>query len=1033
MKTKLRMFLFMCLSLFGCQETKPIEIKIDLAVSDGLVTVDGAVEKDCTDNTTAEWRDWSGVDNDSQYISCGDFGNCPLGYICHNGNLCCPPNLPQQCANQCFSADCECVIDGNIVMCLPVGFNYCGNGVACDGNKEEKCVFVDTKETYYCLTDNQTYCRDDLFCNKETEYCFQQGETSFCVENGKVLCLSGILCEKDEEVCGVNHCCPVVQPQECEDSCCFLDEYCSDCGCLPIGAECCQGVLCVAGETCAPDGLPACYPETGDYCANGRFCEPGMVCTKDSCCPQEQPQQCGSGCCPASYQCLVTSYGKKCIPPGTEPCGDTWCEPDEYCADHKANLCLHDFSVLCADGHVCSDGLFCAGPTCCSEFNPNQSCGSLCCPLNWQCINFGEACIPPGATYIGNGQYCDPGKFYNSENGQCDQIGWEPCGAGPACPPDKACAQDKELNLKQCCPADQDALCGDKCCYSGYKCIHDGVKNVCLPPGSEYCWGANVNEWCPPGTFCGKKGKKCVPIGAMECENGEFCPIGDLCTESSPPCCPWLAPAPCEEECCLINQDCKTVNLKKQCLPKNTQICPGIIINNEILWPDKICYNGDFCEVDQACMSEEYYKKKYSYCGCGYTCAETQNCGGLCSSVCCEKGVAADGGCNLSECFAAVIGQIQCHEDVTGKFISCCHWAGSGGKQEIVDQIKECAAALCKNLNCSGGNQVCCTYDKPRTVGCLIGCIPSGQICYDVPTSNSTAAYLSPIESGFLTKNTEATIGDYCSNADYLSWAIGIMTLGFVTLDVYFNPAGFAENFDSQTGTYHSENEAGEWIQGESGTELLVAEFTWIIDNLEGIDCPHGPYAQLYILIHRKGIQPDLNKPTFAGLKNNTVYGSGAHRLKGPLSGSDTWSVCLCYGLGWLGICFDETCWGSFGSFDSNAEEEWVDYLSIKYSPGQAGVYKWEKGEDEIYFTLREADSPVMGVPRWDDFMGLRVVTKSETKTPGGKMIPLYKYECVAEDDDPGNDGEIDPDGNPYYYKTNLIAGFVRLRTIIVP
>jgi len=969
------------------------------------------------------------------YISCGEVGYCPVGYTCFNGTLCCPPNLPQECDNQCYPADCQCTIDEEFTLCLPDGFKYCGKGVACDKNVEEECTLIEAENTFYCLTDKQAYCGNGLICQKDKEDCVQQGEEFFCVSKGKTLCVSGLQCYKEIEVCGVNHCCPTVQPQECNELCCYPDEHCTECGCLPITANCCAGELCVAGYACAPDGSSACYPETGDYCEDGRFCPPGMVCTKDDCCAQGQPQECGGICCPVYYDCVYTTYGKKCIPPDTEPCGDTWCESDEYCAEPTMNLCLHNFATLCPVGQICEDGLFCAGPTCCSMFNPNQDCGGLCCPSNWKCINGGEACIPLDAIYLGNGKYCEVGTKFNEENGNCDPVGWEPCGSGAACPPGKTCAMEEQN--KQCCPVDQAALCKDKCCYTGFGCCSE---NICMPPGAECCWGKNVNEWCSPTTFCGIKGKKCIPVGAMECENGDYCSIGEKCTESVPPCCPWVAPIPCETQCCALSQKCETVDLKKKCIPKDAEVCPGVIINNEILIKDTICYGSTFCEEDNYCMDDSYKNQEYNYCGGGETCPINESCAGLCSDFCCEKEPEnEEEKCNLESCLLSTGGwgtpKPTCQEN--GTTITCCG-ENLGNSAWIINQIKQCVNEKCGNLNCGQGvyNKFCCTYDKPKTVGCLVGCIPSGRLCYDMPSSSGSLA--NPIESSILPEEVPFEVGDQC----YDDWAFSTFSpvLGWLDIisgvQVYFHPAGFGPKYYNDI--FHVEDDLSQWVSYNSGDEILVVEFVWTVDNLEGNNCPHGPYAQFYILVHLPGTQPNTNKFTTPEIKNAALYGADKYQLLGPIGppegSADSWEFCWCVGFDWLGICWDAYCVSSYGDFDSKVKEEWVDYIFMNYTPGKAAIHKWGS-EKEIYLTLREKDDePNFG--RVDDYMGLIKVEKEKTKTPCGVTYKLNVYDNTKEDDNPNNDWDVAPGGEggtAYHYPTKKVGAHLRLRTIVVP
>lgn len=975
-------------------------------------------------------------------ILCGKIGVCNEGFVCVDDSLCCPLSMPINCNGQCFPENCACVAEDNFTLCVPDNMDYCGNGISC---LKGECYFVQDIESYECVPEDKNYCGNNVFCLKDKETCYQDGNDYYCTPNDKIYCDKDLLCDKVKEDCYFDKdlnkfyckpkgliycgeekwcenwqvcpsCCPKDQSIECGETCCYSEEKCVDKEnsiCKPKTAVWCNGILCAAGMACATDGLAICYPKNGDYCGNGQSCPGGTVCTgepgKIICCSQNSPQLCGHICCPDYYICVNAIFGKKCVPPNTTPCGSVWCIADEYCFDGNLSLCIKIGSEPCGNNKFCEPGTYCKNGTCCAIFNVNKDCSELCCPSDWQClknVDIGKVCIPQGAEYIGNGQYCNKGKFYNKENNSCDPIGWKPCGAGPACPPGMECV--KEGANKQCCAPDQTVLCGDKCCSYNTQCIHDGAKNVCIPIGAEYCWGNSVIEWCPSVTYCGKK--KCIPDNAIECANGDFCSAIEKCTNSNPQCCPLFAPIPCETSCCFTGYECKTFeNGQKQCCQPDSIVCgnqccsskyecktfsngqkqccsKGAVVCKDICCPtsytceefngqplclppgwevchtgilgfsDTICYNNTFCENDGYCLNSKYKGQVYNYCGGGKFCPTDQNCGGLCSDVCCEE----------------------------------------------------------------------------KKVGCLAGCVPSGQLCRDIPTTNSINAFINPQESGLLPQNTPYEIGDECYDGFAVIGFAGWLAIGSVS--VSFQPVGFANNYDYTTGIYNATagDESANWIWGNPGDEILVIEAVWMIDNLEGNDCPHGPYAQLYILVHKKSKAPsNLNKVLWSKVKNNTVYGYNTHFLKGSLQGTDSWKICVCYAE-FLGICFKEKCWTKYGDFDSDVKQEWIDNIYMKYTPGKAGIYAWGKNEKEIYLSLRESDGePKFG--RYDDYMGLQKVTKEETKKPCGALVPLHKYENVLEDDDENNDKDVDPNtGKPYYYKTGNIAAWLRLRTVIV-
>ena len=933
------------------------------------------------------------------YVSCGEGGSCLLNFVCVNDSICCPNSLPQGCGGQCFSADCECVEDKEFSFCLPDNMEYCGRGVSCQKNE---CYLADDTEEYYCVSEDQGYCGDGVVCDLNADEICQQGEGRFyCAPKGYLYCFGkDRLCE-ESEICTENSCCPKVQPLECGQTCCYPGENCVDADksvCLPKGGQYCNGAVCVAGEDCAPNNLSDCIPEIADICANGQVCSSGSVCSigeEGDCCPQGQPQRCGKICCPANFTCMETGFGKKCVYPGAEPCGDGECDPGEFCAIEIFGICAEDGSDPCDDGHICEPGTYCAGPTCCSFINANQSCGMLCCPSDWDCINNGEACIPSDAEYLGNGKYCDVGTKFNTKNGNCDPIGWEPCGTGAACKPGTTCSE--EGDNKQCCPTDQKTLCGDKCCFFGFKCFHDGAKNVCIPPGGDYCWGTNVNEWCSPGKICGEKGKNCIPNGAMECENGDFCAVSEKCTESKPSCCPWAAPIPCVSKCCSLNSTCEEISGEKICLSTSFEICPDTIMGDTLCFKD-----NSFCAPDGACIDNKWKGLEYNYCNGGEACGIDQSCGALCSGICCD-GIDLDDECKgkITECLP----NYGCSETKTT--VSCC------GKQDSAFAT-ECIGKACKNLQCapSGtGNYACCTYDKATPVSCINGCVPFGQICYDIPTTDMGT--LEPNESGMIPEQIPYEV----FKQDWVDYLVELgMMAGLVGVGVFngfeFVPAGLSPNIGPD-GVYQIElvsppcSEDNNWDKPKKGDKVLIIEDIWIIDPLEGKDMPHGPYGRIYVNAHSLDTFPALDQIDPSWLQK-TIGNKGYNErlLPGPhCSELPPWKYCICWAKFFW--CFYEKCYDMPGV--KGPRNEWAAYEFLKYTSGKAAVYVWGENEEAIYISITEGDETSD-----DDVGGIVKISKNDTLDICGREYDFYQYEPNV--------------ANPK--KTNKRALRIRFRTI---
>jgi len=331
------------------------------------------------------------------------------------------------------------------------------------------------------------------------------------------------------------------------------------------------------------------------------------------------------------------------------------------------------------------------------------------------------------------------------------------------------------------------------------------------------------------------------------------------------------------------------------------------------------------------------------------------------------------------------------------------------------DCVAEClgADAICFVVD-NGVNQpdqTICTFPVPRTQPCLTGCMQPGQICRVYPTSNSGDAYLRAEEDNSFPENVEYVFGDYGEVIDFID-------IGLVGADINFHPAGLSLHYED--GRYQSEEVPGNWRQPVSGQEVLEIIEAWVIDSMEGTDFPHGPYSQFYILFFAADHFLNLNliheNSIFDfGNVRNTLDGSSSH-LKGVLDGECTWEICMRF------LFWEVACKCSIAGFDSNAEEEWVANMFVHYTRG-AYLHVWG-GEREVRVAIRESDGGLDpfqhdALGRSDDLCGFELIDKEETKTPAGVWVPLYKYEYNSETNE--------------YYKTDRIAMFLRVRTVLVP
>ena len=622
---------------------------------------------------------------------------CPLGQVC-SGGKCCSALLPNACGPLCCGQNEICINDGE--ACVPEGTDYCGDGVFCPIG-------------YHCAPDKP-----------------------ICVPDTADYCGSGVWC-KPGQVCAGDGCCPQGLPQKCGSMCCFGSHVCTEDGlaCMPPASDYCgAGKWCPPGTLCA-EGGDICYPVGGEYCGDGHWCDPGLNCAGDTCCAYTDAPGCGKLCCPAAYECV--NDAEACIPPGADYCGNgKWCNPGLVCK--SGGGCMIIGSKDCGEGVSCKPGTVCVdllgGYACCPKTN-SVGCLDKCCPTNYECAAYGEKgiCIPPGATYCGNGVFCFAG-YSCGASGQCMPAGSVHCDDGTWCMPNFVCNEGGG-----CCPVSKPDGCGGICCPAGFDCVDDWDVTTCLPPGADYCGGGS---WCPSDMKCPKYGDKCVPVTSDECPWGGICGAAEVCAVGAQKCCPKASPMGCGSICCPSGFTCEMLSAGPYCLAPGGSICPGT---------ELICPSATDCSPDGlACVPPGAdYCGKGKWCTPGLICSwDGKSCGSPLSEYC-GQGLWCGPGTG-------------CMPDNTG-----CMPPGSDycGGSTYCNPGSACSGPCDKEFCCPPSAQV----------QCIDTCALNGTVCYHAPKSaTDPKAYQNP-DSGHYTISGEEMsdnmkAGVYHAELDAANW-----------------------------------------------------------------------------------------------------------------------------------------------------------------------------------------------------------------------------------------------------------------------
>ncbi len=1012
----------------------------------------------------------------------GEGACCAAGYTeqgvagnyCHAAQECCAP-----CGDGCCPSGTTCEGDGD--ACVPIGAEYCGEGIwcapgtvcaaggCCPANATVECGqsccpngWSCSEENLVCVPPGGQYCGDGVVCPNGS-VCTQQAGKKLCLPSGYSDC-EGHWCATGQ-VCSEGKCCPELLPNACGTLCCGSDEICAGNGemCIPDTAKYCgKGVYCVFGYHCAPD-MPVCVPDTSDYCGNGKWCKPGEVCAGDGCCPQGLPQKCGGNCCFEYDEC--SPDGLACIPPASDYCGDgKWCPPGTLCAE-GGDICYPVGGEYCGDGHWCDPGMHCSGSVCCGYLDP-PVCGKLCCPSGYKCINAGEACIPPGATYCGSGKWCNTG-FECKKGGGCMMIGSTECDEEVVCKPGTLCVGlDTGLT---CCTEGTAKGCVDICCPDNFDCAKDGSKGICVLPGGKYCGNGVV---CAAGYFCAS-GDKCLPSGWSDCGGGESCPQNQVCKKGGG-CCPVSKPVGCGAICCPAGFQCVLDGSFTACLPPGASYC------GEGKW----CPISTTCpQYVEACIPEGSVECKWGgVCGPGEVCAVgAEKCCGsstpvACGPICCPSGyicmklsyghVCLEPGSTIcaytekvcpphSSCSANGMSCVQigwtscseklqcppgtvCSEDNTSCGAVGASYCGEGlwcdpGTKCTVDKTGclPATAVECPDGTWCKAGQTCGSGDTP--------CIGEEQVACDLDTSCPASQQCTADGNGCVLPDPSCTL-EFCDGTAPGFLALGIKKCCSAASGVISKPiaAGTTPNefmyaiescsapnpqyspralvagqYVSLLDNGYGDEPTMNWLScGQQGDEILILQALWVIDNGRKAYAQdkNGPYGHLYVDFLRLDSTDSFGVKALDKFKLadwNEMLGLDRKHLRGPHNGE-----CPSYDPGPPPKCNG-----------TKPVDGWNDNELVRYQRG--GIYKWgsgdwikgggDKDKDAVVMVVYE-DTGKAGVQR--EILGLEMVKRPFTTDPCGVWVPLRRFTS------PTASGAGKPTGK--------VAGYALLRTIQV-
>ena len=402
-----------------------------------------------------------------------------------------------------------------------------------------------------------------------TDVCVQNAEGAFVCT--AIECSTDDQCEEDGAIC-LQNICVVPTAATCAadgDVCQFANDCCS---------KQCDGEtkLCVPFSGCAVDG----------DCDEGDICGPTGECIPDEGTGACTPETCDGVCNAETGECEASDTGPGICAP---------CTIDEDCGD--------------AGGCVTLGGLQSCLPTCQSKAD---------CASGFECFNLspgGFRCVPASFTCdIDCLSGCADGEVCDLDTGNCvTQLGLcDSCDKEYLCGEGRRCVSAGTGTSKICVPE-----CIDGACTEGGSCETVQLLEVCLPSGSECCYGPDCDGSCGD-EVCGGNTPYCFSgTTCVECLNSTTCGAGCTCENNS--CvCPGDACGACSDptpicnpqtsECvqCLSNEDCNVAG--GQFCNVSTKTCE-VDICSACVDPYPACaeINGQFscvqCTQDSDCAS----------------------------------------------------------------------------------------------------------------------------------------------------------------------------------------------------------------------------------------------------------------------------------------------------------------------------------------------------------------------------------------------------------------------------------------------
>jgi len=449
--------------------------------------------------------DTHGIEVDTPVRRCAPLvkGGAACGYDLVCDGHCNGPSIPAAAPGTCIGPG---MLNGDCRATSP----RCDTGLGCTAAVGGTCQTLATGECAFLG------CADGFNCSFYSTLCVAAGSAGGTCRSTTPQCDPGLYCGSDQRA-GM----PAPNLGYCVTGFTGL--------CAP--GRCPTGQSCTPTQTCAADG------EAGGTCLAGSTCaKNGLACVNNNTC-----QFVGDGgSCTASSLCKVgseCSAGHVCTPFGGvgTACGTS------------------------ANAHPCSTGLFCSAQGTCAD--PAQAlaegapCGSLdVCGPGMKCAFTTSASTGTCRTMGAAGGACRP---------PVQGSGSTPCDAGLGCwpaPSSYSTCQPETLTAGAACSTDRSAathcqrglscinkVCAVACrlhdpngaCDPGFAC--SSTSGSCVPglPAGARCAGPDVQAACAVPNFCRKVGPdeayasyQCAPAGYVE-EVVATLPFIDACASGN--------------------------------------------------------------------------------------------------------------------------------------------------------------------------------------------------------------------------------------------------------------------------------------------------------------------------------------------------------------------------------------------------------------------------------------------------------------------------------------------------------------------